>query len=64
MSSLGNSAGTIRKTVGEPLERLSPFQRLERLRQNAAPFTRQKKYEESDSFLVRKTVGAPRQEQG
>ena len=56
-----SSVGTIRKTVGKPLEKLSPFQRLERLRQNAAPFTKQKKYEESDSFLVRKTVGAPRQ---
>ncbi|BDS05552.1 hypothetical protein NT6N_05920 [Oceaniferula spumae] len=55
--------GTIRKTVGRPLETLSPFQRLERLRQNARPFSQnQKHHDDSDRIIIRKTVGAPRPE--
>ena len=53
--------GTIRKTVGRSLDTLSPFQRLERLRQNARPFIQQSKYNDKSSrVIVRKTVGPTR----
>jgi len=55
-----SSIGTIRKTVGKSLERLSPFQRLERLRKNAIPFIQNNKHESSDRIIIRKTVGAAR----
>ena len=53
--------GTIRKTLGKPLDTLSPFQRLEQLRRNAKPFIKKNQYDDkADRLLVRKTVGAPR----
>ena len=60
-----NDVVTIRKTVGKPLTERSPFERLERLRRNARPFTiNANKHTEDDRVLVRKTVGAPCKEQG
>jgi len=56
-----NDVGTIRKTVGRSLDTLSPFQRLERLRQNARPFIQQSKYNDKSSrVFVRKAVGPAR----
>ena len=60
-----HDVGTIRKIVGKPLTERSPFERLERLRRNARPFTlNANTHTEDDRVLVRKTVGNPCSKQG
>jgi hypothetical protein len=51
--------GSIRKTVGRPLNGISPLLRLERLRVNAKPFIKNPRYNnEAAGVIIRKVVGA------